>query len=85
MQVRAGSMTCEFPVAMAEVTHPFPSRTRPLSPPAPLVLRWQLRGRVGGRRSSENARPKQLGRGCYSSRLCVIARGAPVAGTEPRP
>ena len=29
----------QFPVAMAEVSHPFPSRTRPLSPPAPMVLR----------------------------------------------
>src|SRR4029434_8657441 len=27
-----------FPVAIAEVSHPIPSRTRPLSPPAPMVL-----------------------------------------------
>jgi hypothetical protein len=29
-----------FPVAMAEGQHPIPSRTRQLSPPAPMVLRW---------------------------------------------
>ncbi len=32
-------MKVKFPAAIAEVSHPFPSRTRPLSPPAPMVLR----------------------------------------------
>ena len=27
-----------IPVTMAEGSHPFPFRTRPLSPPAPMVL-----------------------------------------------
>src|SRR2546426_9063334 len=36
-----------FPVALPEGPHPFPSRTRKLSPPGPMVLRWQRRGRVG--------------------------------------
>src|SRR3990172_2703707 len=35
---------------MPEGPHPFPSRTRQLSPPGPMVLRWQRRGRVGRRR-----------------------------------
>ena len=36
-----------FPVALPEGPHPFPFRTRSLSPPGPMVLRGQLRGRVG--------------------------------------
>src|SRR5262245_15250568 len=32
---------------MAEGSHPFPFRTRPLSPPAPMVLPGQPGGRVG--------------------------------------
>src|SRR5215217_6666894 len=36
-----------FPVAMSEGSHPFPSRTRKLSPPEPMVLRGKPRGRVG--------------------------------------
>ena len=41
-----------FPVAMAGGKHPFPFRTRKLSPPAPMVLRGRPRGRVGRRRES---------------------------------
>jgi hypothetical protein len=40
-----------FSVAMAKGKHPFPSRTRKLSPSAPMVLRGELRGRVGRRRN----------------------------------
>jgi hypothetical protein len=36
-----------IPVAMSEGSHPFPSRTRKLSPPEPMVLRGKPRGRVG--------------------------------------
>ena len=36
---------------MAEGTHPFPYRTRPLSPPAPMVLAPQGAGRVGRRQA----------------------------------
>ncbi len=32
---------------MSEGSHPFPSRTRKLSPPEPMVLRGKPRGRVG--------------------------------------
>src|SRR6266511_2266727 len=39
-------------VAIAEGRHPVPSRTRKLSPPAPMVLPWRRGGRVGRRRDS---------------------------------
>src|SRR5712692_4925430 len=42
----SGVMT-EFSVAISEGSHPFPSRTRKLSPPEPMVLRGKPRGRVG--------------------------------------
>jgi hypothetical protein len=38
-------------VAMAEGNHAYPSRTRPLSPPAPMVLGPQGPGRVGRRQA----------------------------------
>ena len=37
----------KFLVAMAEGKHPFPYRTRKLSPPAPMVLGAVAPGRVG--------------------------------------
>src|SRR5436190_22422625 len=36
-----------FPVVIGEGSHPFPFRTRKLSPLPPMVLRGNLRGRVG--------------------------------------
>src|SRR5262245_30859955 len=47
-----GAKCFRFPVASPEGPHPFPFRTRKLSPPGPMVLRWQRRGRVGRRRGS---------------------------------
>src|SRR4029434_2602388 len=41
------SIAIRFPVALPEGPHPFPSRTRKLSPPGPMVLCWQRHGRVG--------------------------------------
>ncbi len=38
-------------VMMAEGFHTYPSRTRPLSPPAPMVLGPQGPGRVGRRQA----------------------------------
>src|SRR3954469_4467582 len=48
------------PVAMAAGTHPFPFRTRQLSPPAPMVLGGRPPGRVGRRRVSfaKRGRPR---------------------------
>ena len=40
-------------VAIAEGFHTYPSRTRPLSPPAPMVLGPQGPGRVGRRQAQE--------------------------------
>ena len=40
-----------FSVAIAKGSHPFPSRTRKLSPSAPMVLPGKLGGRVGRRRN----------------------------------
>ncbi len=40
----------DFPVAMAWGSHPFPFRTRKLSPTAPMVLPPRRGGRVGRRR-----------------------------------
>src|SRR4051794_38307911 len=42
----------KFPVAIAAESHPFPSRTRKLSLPAPMVLGGRPPGRVGRRRIS---------------------------------
>ena len=41
-------------MAIAEGSHPFPSRTRKLSPPAPMVLGTRVPGRVGRRRFRTN-------------------------------
>src|SRR5690606_16413080 len=45
-------------VTMAEGIHAFPSRTRPLSPPAPMVLDPQGSGRVG--RCQANKKHRRL-------------------------
>src|SRR5690606_3836150 len=50
-----------FPVRIAEGKHPFPFRTRPLSPPAPMVLPGQPGGRVGPRRKTFVAPSVPLG------------------------
>src|SRR5947208_13400222 len=39
-----------IPVTLAERSHPFPSRTRKLSSPAPKILGGQLPGKIGRRR-----------------------------------
>ena len=44
---REGPQTPSFPVAIGEGSHPFPFRTRKLSLLPPMVLRAQVRGRVG--------------------------------------
>src|SRR5690606_20100643 len=60
-----------FPVRMAEGQHPFPFRTRPLSPPAPMVLPGQLGGRVGPRRKTFYAQPR-------AGLFCTEGHGPPV-------
>ena len=41
---------------MAEGTHAYPSRTRPLRPPAPMILGVQTPGKVGRRQAREKDR-----------------------------
>src|SRR5918911_3132682 len=48
---RSADRSWTVSVTMAEGEHPVPSRTRKLSPPAPMVLPGQLGGRVGRRRT----------------------------------
>jgi hypothetical protein len=51
-----------FPVPMAQGPHPFPFRTRPLSPAAAMVLRGRLRGRVARCRILDSEpRPEKVG------------------------
>ena len=49
---QGASLFHRFPVVMAVGKHPFPYRTRQLSPPAPMVLGGEPPGRVGRRRDS---------------------------------
>src|SRR6476620_5588482 len=53
----AASLTTDFPVAIAAGSHPFPSRTRKLRLPAPMVLGGRPPGRVGRRRISQARTP----------------------------
>ncbi len=57
--VRAKS--ARFPVAIAAERHPFPFRTRKLSPPAPMVLGGWPPGRVGRRRDFSRQCPRDAG------------------------
>ena len=67
---------------MAVGSHPFPFRTRKLSPPAPMVLGRRLPGRVGRRRISQYEKgpfggpfhvfPRPLRRSCRSPPLGTV-------------
>src|SRR2546423_13785858 len=45
----------KFPVVIERRSHPFPFRTRQLSSASPMILRGQLRGKVGRRRDNTKA------------------------------
>jgi two-component system NtrC family sensor kinase len=70
----------KFSVAMAKELHPFPSRTRKLSPSAPMVLHGKLCGRVGRRRNPfcpESHRDSGLfyfSGGCFCNIVCCVPR-----------
>src|SRR5439155_6339644 len=54
----AGACSCFgifFPASIPERSHPFPSRTRKLSSPGPMVLQGQPCGRVGRCRGFEGS------------------------------
>src|ERR1700722_775598 len=57
--------------AIARGKHPVPSRTRKLSPSAPMVLRGRPRGRVGHRRTFLSEKRALRGR-----LLCVVSPSA---------
>src|SRR5207302_6148140 len=63
---RGPSIDNKFPVAIAVESHPFPFRTRKLSPPAPMVLGGRPPGRVGRRRIFSMRRPPDSG-GLFAS------------------
>src|SRR5688572_6794101 len=47
----------KFPVVIEQRSHPFPFRTRQLSSASPMILRGQLRGKVGRRRDNFFEKP----------------------------
>ena len=57
---------------MAEGEHPVPSRTRKLSPPAPMVLLWRRSGRVGRCRDFlTNGPPARAARSLFRTLTCM--------------
>src|SRR6266511_1907832 len=73
-------------VAIAEGRHPVPSRTRKLSPPAPMVLPWRRGGRVGRRRDSshESRLRAALGVSAPNSRAVRTGPRVPLGPAMPR-
>ena len=68
---------------MAAESHPFPSRTRPLSPPAPMVLGGRPPGRVGRRRISLEEAPRST-RGRFFAFRPGAGPDRPVHGGPPQ-
>src|SRR2546430_17618555 len=73
-----------FPAVIAEGKHPFPSRTRPLSPPAPMVLHGR---RVGEQAAAGSIRKQGPARqltaaGPYAVRSGLWRRGTPRYGPD---
>src|SRR5690349_19805422 len=55
---RCGALRKSLPVTLPRGSHPFPSRTRKLSPAGPMVLHGKLCGSVG-RRRHKNQSPRR--------------------------
>ena len=66
--------TLQFLVAIAAGSHPFPFRTRPLSPPAPKILGAKASGKIG-RRQNKLDRPSVQSSG---GPVCIWARNPAV-------
>ncbi len=62
----------------AQGPHPFPFRTRQLSPAAPMVLQSRGCGRVGRRQPFLEARHRTCDAGLRCSAPCLIVDGAPI-------
>jgi hypothetical protein len=60
-----------FSVAMPEGSHPFPSRTRQLSSPGPMILHPQGCGKVGRRREYFKSPPQEIAGGFLYGEKCV--------------
>ena len=60
---RGGAVSTGFPVVIGEGPHPFPFRTRKLSPLPPMVLQGRLCGRVGHCREYPRKGPTPSGIG----------------------
>ena len=76
----AGRQLKIVPVTLAERHHPFPSRTRKLSSPAPKILGGQPPGKIGRRRDISFARPAVLPTG----RLLSYLRGSHLPAPRPQ-
>src|SRR5690606_14330395 len=64
-----------FPVRTAEGPHPFPFRTRPLSPPAPMVLLGRPSGRVGPCRKTFELGVASAAPSSFSFIVAAVFRG----------
>ena len=69
------------PVTLAERLHPFPSRTRKLSSPAPKILGGQPPGKIGRRRDIHYVSPVGFTGGAVGI-LQVVERICPLLGLQ---
>src|SRR5690606_23836722 len=74
-----------FPVAMERGKHPFPSRTRKLSPSSPMVLHGRPGGRVGRCRSQFPRPPSADGQTPTPPRTHVLGGFSFFAAVSPPP
>jgi hypothetical protein len=74
-----GGLGLVVPVVLARGKHPVPSRTRKLSPSAPMVLHGRLCGRVGHRRTQHT----QKGPPPQTEALSTFQEAVQRAGTTP--
>ena len=77
LRTRIDSQTQEILVTLAERPHPFPSRTRKLSSPAPKILRGQPFGKIGRRQDfCVNGPKSQVARIGRAAEAAVEREGA---------
>ena len=80
--------TQKIPVTLAERPHPFPSRTRKLSSPAPKILRGQPFGKIGRRQdfcvSGRSIPSARRGDGRDDGRPAILRRDDRTVGADRR-
>src|SRR5205085_9527510 len=83
--IRFRTLTPElkFPVVIERRSHPFPFRTRQLSSASPMILRGQLRGKVGRRRDNMKG-PRGNSRAFFFFTTFHVALPHPPRGAPPR-